>query len=98
MKRILKSPLAVWVYLLIAFTIGAITGARIVRKEFLSWNIKADREYIAFEVKRIAEERPILDMRIEQLIKEFEKFEYQVNRIIIFQKGQKVDIVLEEQE
>ena len=65
MKRILTSPIAVWIYLLFAFTAGAIVGARIANKEFMSWDIKPDREYIAFEVKRIAEERPVLDMRLE---------------------------------
>lgn len=98
MKRILKSPIAVWCYILFAFTAGGFYGASVAHKEFMSWDIKSDREYIAFEVKRMAEERPILDMRIEQLIKEFEKYQYTVEQIRLFRKGQAVNIVLEEQE
>ncbi len=98
MKRILKSPIAVWLYILFAFTAGAITGAKISNKEFMSWDIKPDREYIAFEVKRIAEETPILNMRNEQLLKAFEKFQYQVDRVTILQGGKRISIVLEEEE
>ncbi len=96
MKRILKSPIAVWCYILFAFTAGAIYGVSIAHKEFMSWDIKPDREYIAFEVKRIGKERPILDMRTEQLLKAFEAFQYQVDRVSILQGGKKVSIVLEE--
>lgn len=96
MKRILTSPIAVIVYLLIAFTAGGIYGNAVAHKEFMSWDIKPDREYIAFEVKRIAKERPVLNMRIEQLIRKFEAFQYQVDRVTILRKGEKVNIVLEE--
>ena len=98
MKRILTSPIAVIVYLFITFTVGTFVGARLRHKEFMSWDIRPDREYIAFEVKRMAEERPILDMRIEQLKKTFEAFQYQVGRVTILQNGKLVNIVLEEQE
>lgn len=101
MKRILKSPLAVWTYLLIAFTAGAITGGRIAHvadtEQFASMAIKPDNEYIVFEVKRMAEERPIIEERLEQLIKVFEEHQYEVEQIRIFREGQRVNIVLEEE-
>lgn len=96
MKRILTSPLAVIVYLFIAFTMGAFVGARLRHKEFMSWDTKSGREYIAFEVKRMAEERPIIEERLEQLIKVFEEHQYTVKQIRIFKENNSVTIAFEE--
>ncbi len=95
MKRLLTSPLAYLVYLLIAFTIGAFVGARLRHKEFMSQDIRPGREYIAFEVQRMAEEEPILSRRLDEVLKVFEAFQYQVDRVTVLQDGKLVTISLE---
>lgn len=100
MKRILKSPLPVWIYLLIAFTGGAIFGGRIAHvadtEQFASMAIKPDNEYIVFEVKRMAKERPVIEERLERLIKVFEEHQYEVEQIRIFRKNHSVTIAFED--
>ena len=102
MKRILTSPLAVLVYLLIAFTVGAIFGGTVAHRadteQFASMAIKPNNEYIIFEVKRMAEERPIIEERLERLIKVFEEHQYTVEQIQLFRENNSVRIDFEEQE
>lgn len=100
MKRILTSPLAVLAYLLIALTTGLIVGGTIAHRadteQFASMAIKPDNEYIVFEVKRMADERPVIEERLEQLIKVFEAHQYTVEQIRIFKENNSVSIAFEE--
>jgi hypothetical protein len=58
--------------------------------------IKPNNEYIVFEVKRMAEERPIIEERLEQLIRVFEEHQYTVEQIRIFRENHSVTIAFEE--